>query len=167
MYCRKNNFERSLRVEVSFTQTHREDRVLGIFSSRPNWLGPPIPPPPLVPGGPTHLREKKCGVPFQTRGQTMWYSRYIIVHVHCAQTAPLVTCLFSPFFFSLTLWQVAFSCVCVGRLGSLRFSALSFFHESAFPGPLSIPLGPFQFFVANSRRYSQMNVYQWCQQHQR
>jgi hypothetical protein len=35
-----------------------------------------------------------------------------------------------------------------------------FFHESVSPGPLSIPLGPFQISSENSQRYSQMNVYQ-------
>ncbi len=33
-----------------------------------------------------------------------------------------------------------------------------FFHKSVSPGPLSIPLGPFQILFENSRRYLQMNV---------
>jgi hypothetical protein len=61
---------------------HRVDRVLGFFSSRPNWDPPTHSSPkecvplPLVPGVHTRLREKDGGVPIQTRGQTLWYSRY-------------------------------------------------------------------------------------------
>ncbi len=42
-----------------------------------------------------------------------------------------------------------------------------FFHKSLSPGPMSIPLGPFQIFFENWRRYSWMNVYQRCQRHGR
>ncbi len=43
-------------------------------------------------------------------------------------------------------------------LSDRRFSASGFFHESLFPGHLSIPLGPFWMFNQNSRRYSQLCV---------
>ncbi len=42
-----------------------------------------------------------------------------------------------------------------------------FFSCIIFPGPPSIPMGPFRIFFANSRRYSQMNVYHRCQRHWR
>jgi hypothetical protein len=31
----------------------------------------------LVPGGQTRLQESAWGAPIRTRGQTLWYSRYI------------------------------------------------------------------------------------------
>ncbi len=56
---------------------HRVDRVLSFFSSRPHWHYPhPLTrrrvcrPPPLFDSG-------DRGVPIPTRGQTLWYSRYI------------------------------------------------------------------------------------------
>jgi hypothetical protein len=45
---------------------------------------------------------------------------------------------------------------------SQRFSTFGFFHESVSPKPLSIPLGPFQIFFENSRRYSQLKVHHRC-----
>ncbi len=66
--------------------TNRVDRVLSFFSSRPNW-DPHIltrrrvcPPLPLVGGGGS--REGVGGVPIRTRGQTLWYSRYICTLCH-------------------------------------------------------------------------------------
>jgi hypothetical protein len=63
---------------------HRVDRVRGLFSSRPHWNSPtPSPagecvPPPFGWGGGTLARGRVVGgVPIQTRGQTLWYSRYI------------------------------------------------------------------------------------------
>jgi hypothetical protein len=44
------------------------DRVLSLFSSRPNWG-------PLTPSN--CLQERGWGVPVRTRGQTLWFSRYI------------------------------------------------------------------------------------------
>ncbi len=76
------------------TCKHRVDRVLGFFSCRPNWdPHSPHPPPAgecapplLVPvGGHTRLREKGWGVLIQTRGQTLWYSRYFVLCTLCAQ----------------------------------------------------------------------------------
>jgi hypothetical protein len=68
---------------ISEATTHRVDRVLGFFSSRPNG-DPPTPstagecvPLPLIPGGNTIPRERGGGVPIRTRGQTLWYSRYL------------------------------------------------------------------------------------------
>ncbi len=57
---------------------HRVDRALGFFSNRPNWDPPPPHPqasesPSLFPGEDTLA----CGVLIRTRGQTLWYSRYI------------------------------------------------------------------------------------------
>ncbi len=60
------------------------DRVLGFFSSRPNWDPPPTPSPTgeCVPlfgsGGHARLRERGWGFPIRMRGQALWYSRYII-----------------------------------------------------------------------------------------
>ncbi len=61
--------------------------MLGFFSSRPNWDSPtPLPagvcaPPPFGSrggGGGTHsLAGEGKGGPNSTRGQTLWYSRYI------------------------------------------------------------------------------------------
>ncbi len=62
--------------------------------SRPNWDIHPLtrnrvyPPPPLVPGGHIRLRVRGWGVPIPTRGQTLWYSRYIPVYTLCAVTDP-------------------------------------------------------------------------------
>ncbi len=39
-----------------------------------------------------------------------------------------------------------------------KIFCLWFFYESVSPKPLSIPLGPFQIFFENSRRYSQLKV---------
>jgi hypothetical protein len=49
---------------------------------------------------------------------------------------------------------------CVQRDSATRISTSGFFHESVSPKPLSIQLGPFQFFFENSRRYLQLNVHQ-------
>jgi hypothetical protein len=55
---------------------HREEGVLGFFSSRPNWDPPStnpqgsVSPPPFGFGG-THSLEKGVGVPIRTRGQTL------------------------------------------------------------------------------------------------
>ncbi len=42
-----------------------------------------------------------------------------------------------------------------------------FFQESVSPPAQSISLGPFQFFCENFRRYSQVKVHHWYQQHRR
>ncbi len=70
-FRKMNNVE--TRVE---TPSRRVDRVLGFFSSRPNW-DPQTCVPPGSGGGHTRLRERGWGVPIRTRGQTLWYSRYI------------------------------------------------------------------------------------------
>ncbi len=66
-------------------ERHRVDRVLGLFSNRPNWDFPTSPPHPLAsvsspsfgPGGVhTRLRERGCGGPNSDKG-TDCYSRYI------------------------------------------------------------------------------------------
>ncbi len=72
---------------------HRVDRVLGFFSSRLNW---DLPAPshagecvsPLCfRGGDTLARGRGGGrVPIRTRGQTLWYARYI-VYVLCGCTS--------------------------------------------------------------------------------
>ncbi len=75
-------------------EIHRQnvDRVLGFFFSRPNW-DTPTPSPAgdyVLPsfgwgggGGDTHsLRERGWGVPIPTRGQTLWYFRYLPIHVY-------------------------------------------------------------------------------------
>ncbi len=51
--------------------------------------------------------------------------------------------------------------------GSLtrNFRSQFFFHESVYPNPPSIPLGPFWIFFENSRRYSRINVYHRCQRY--
>ncbi len=41
----------------------------------------------------------------------------------------------------------------------MRFSALSFFHESLSPGAPEYPTGTVSNFFKNSRRYSRLNVY--------
>jgi hypothetical protein len=65
-----------------------KDRVLSFFSSPPKWDSPtPSPadecilPPLLVGGGGAHtrLQGEGLGVPYPTRGQTLFYSRYIYV----------------------------------------------------------------------------------------
>ncbi len=48
--------------------------------------------------------------------------------------------------------------------GTVTFSTSGFFHESVSPKPLSIPLGPSNFFE-NSLRYSQFNVHHRCRWH--
>ncbi len=45
------------------------------------------------------------------------------------------------------------------------FLLLVFFHESVSPQPQSIPLGPFQIFSENSRRYSRVKVHNRYQRH--
>ncbi len=69
-------------------ENHRQnvDRVLGFFSSSPNWDSPSPAGECVLPsfglGGDTNsLREMGWGggVPIQTRGQTLWYSRYLPV----------------------------------------------------------------------------------------
>jgi hypothetical protein len=73
--------------------THRVDRVLSFFSSRPNWDPPPSPAgdcPPLWFRDGVHSDTNDvdvthslagegfgCGVPIRTRGQTLWYSWYM------------------------------------------------------------------------------------------
>jgi hypothetical protein len=62
--------------------SHRVDRVLSFFSSRPNWDSPNPSPagecvPPFGSGGTPSRGERGWGVPIPTRGQTLWYSRYI------------------------------------------------------------------------------------------
>ncbi len=67
---------------IALIQPSRESARLFLHSSE---LGPPhpqenVPIPSLVPGGgggQTRLRERGWGVPIRTRGQTLWYSRYI------------------------------------------------------------------------------------------
>ncbi len=69
---------------------HRVDRVLGFFSSRPKF-GLPHPftrrrvcPPFYSSGEGTHsLAGGSGGVPIPTRGQTLWYSRYIFTLWYC------------------------------------------------------------------------------------
>ncbi len=63
---------------------HSVDRVLGCFSNRPNWDPHPLTRwrvcfAPLVRGGKDTLACGRGvgGVPIQTRGETLWYSRYI------------------------------------------------------------------------------------------
>jgi hypothetical protein len=72
-------------------QERRVDRVLGFFSSRPNWNPPPphpqasVSPPPFGSGGggwggagdTLPCRRRGGGVPIRTRGQILWYSMYI------------------------------------------------------------------------------------------
>ncbi len=65
---------------------HRVHRVLGFFSSRPNW-DPPTPSPTGVVSPPLFwfrggwdklaCREGVGVVPIQTRGQMLWHTRYI------------------------------------------------------------------------------------------
>jgi hypothetical protein len=70
---------------IHITVHHRVDRVLGFFSSRPNWDSPMhsltrrrvFPPSLWFRGRDTRLRESEWGVPIQTRGQTLWYTLYI------------------------------------------------------------------------------------------
>ncbi len=66
---------------------HRVDRVLGFFSSRPNWDPPPphqqvsVSPPPLIPGGDTLACGKAGGGgPIRTIGQPLWYITVQCVH---------------------------------------------------------------------------------------
>ncbi len=66
--------------KISFLEessTHTVYRVLRIAWDPLNRRR--VYPPPLVGGGGghTHLRERGRGVPIRTRGQTLWYSRYI------------------------------------------------------------------------------------------
>ncbi len=65
---------------------HRVDRVQSFFSSRPNWDSPTpshagecvvCTPFPLVPGGTLSCGWGGGRGPNRTRGQTLWYSRYI------------------------------------------------------------------------------------------
>jgi hypothetical protein len=68
-------------IKFEARKTHRVDRVLGFFSSRPNCVPHPLirrrVTPTLVPGGHTRLRKWGwAGIPIWTRGQTLWYSRY-------------------------------------------------------------------------------------------
>ncbi len=65
------------------------DRVLSFFSSRPKTPPPPHPQasvfsPPLVQGGIyTHCGRGGGGVSIPTRGQTLWYSRYLPLYALC------------------------------------------------------------------------------------
>jgi hypothetical protein len=79
---------KSIKTHCPHPILHRVDRVLGFFSSRPNWntptsspVGESAPYPPVLPGeGHTRLWEREWGgrgVSIRTRGQTLWYSRYI------------------------------------------------------------------------------------------
>jgi hypothetical protein len=90
---------------------HRVDRVLSFLSSRPNWDSPTpssagecVSSPPLVPG------ERGWAVPILTRGQTLWYSRYVCTlrympsQVFCYQQIhtkflPVLEIIFFPFFY--------------------------------------------------------------------
>ena len=62
------------------------DRVLSLFSSRPNWDSPtPSPAGECVlssygSGGGYTLTAGEGGVPIQTLGQTLWYSRYLPIY---------------------------------------------------------------------------------------
>ncbi len=62
-------------------QVHRVNRVLGFFSSRPNWDPPPLNRrwvcPPFSTRGDTLAYRRGGGLGPNTRGQTLWYSRYI------------------------------------------------------------------------------------------
>jgi hypothetical protein len=78
----RSRCESSPSIRGQLIKGHRFDRVLGFFSSRPNW-GPPTPssagkcvPPPFGSEGwgHTRLRGSVSGVPIRTRGQTLWYS---------------------------------------------------------------------------------------------
>ncbi len=70
---------------LSETRTTGFDRVLGFFSSRPNWDHPPLhltrPPPLWFRGGGTHsfAGERVDGVPIRTMGQTLWYYKFTSV----------------------------------------------------------------------------------------
>jgi hypothetical protein len=76
---------RHLLCGMQYVPDHREGRVLSFFSSRRNWDSPNpspegrvFPPPPWFRGEEhTRLRERGWVVPIPTRGQTLWYSRYI------------------------------------------------------------------------------------------
>ncbi len=64
-------------VRQCLGSTHTVDRVLGFFSSRPNWDSPTPAGecvPPLVGGG-YSLAEEGGGVLIRTRGYTLCYSR--------------------------------------------------------------------------------------------
>jgi hypothetical protein len=74
-------------------EIHRQsvDRVLGFFSSRPNRDSPTPSPagecvlPSFGSGGGYTLTagEGVGGVPIPTRGQTLWYSRYLPIYALC------------------------------------------------------------------------------------
>ncbi len=74
---------------VRYSPSHRVDRVLGFFSSRPNWdsttpsLWPGCcVPPHLVPrGGATLTCGRGGGVPIRTGRETLWYSTIYNLHV--------------------------------------------------------------------------------------
>ncbi len=67
---------------------HRVDRVPGFLFSRPKWLPPVLhpqagvaPPPFVSKGRRTHsLGGEGAGETIPTKGQTLWYSRYSVIH---------------------------------------------------------------------------------------
>ncbi len=67
-------------------EIHRQnvDRVLGFFSSRPNWDTTTPSPAGVV----FSLRERGWGVPISTRGQTLWYSSYLPGTYICTLCSP-------------------------------------------------------------------------------
>ncbi len=88
---------------------HRVDRVLGFFSSLPNWDPPTHSSPgecvplPLVKGG-THSLAGEWGVPIRTRGQTLCYSRYeYTVYLLCGLRGNI--CKQSPFDVIQEVWN--------------------------------------------------------------
>jgi hypothetical protein len=59
--------------------------VPGFLSSRPNWLPPPPHPQAIAAIPPFGFRRGDTlacgrGEPIRTKGQTLWYSRYSIIH---------------------------------------------------------------------------------------
>jgi hypothetical protein len=74
-------FAHPLAISTPSTRVTSAHRVLGFFSSRPNWDIPPPHPqeslyPPFGSGGGTHsVAGEGRGVPIRTRGQTLLYSR--------------------------------------------------------------------------------------------
>jgi hypothetical protein len=99
--------------------TQRVDRVLGFFSSRPNW-DPPPPPHPQASvshfwfrGGGNTLACGRGGggFPIRTRGQTLWCSRYIKLYTYFV-VLDITYCDWLNFFERL-LFAPPFVCSCV------------------------------------------------------
>ncbi len=93
--------------EIWNKRRHRGDRVVRIGTPPPPLPQPltsVFPPPPLVPRGGTHsLGERGWGgVPIRTRGQTLWYSRYICTL--WAEMSCFKSCL------SETTWSLVYMC---------------------------------------------------------